>query len=71
MRLAAVALSGASLLQHGYGYATPVGSGAGRQAPLADLTGTTHQSQTSQQLRGRFLHITGTLICRIRRAVRC
>jgi len=62
MRLAAVALSGASLLSHGLGYATPVGSGSTAQVLLGDLTGTAPQSETTQQLHGRFLHITGTVL---------
>lgn len=58
MRLTTIALSGACLLLRGEGYASPVGSGSKSQVPLGDLTGTTPQPKTSQQLHGRFLHIT-------------
>lgn len=63
MRPAALALSGACLLASEWAYATPVGSGAQSQVPLEGPISSSPQSKTSQQLHGRFLHITGTLLC--------
>lgn len=63
MRLASVAIPGACLLSHGFGYAAVIDSNATRQVRQEDLIDTTPQSKPSeQQLHGRFLHITGTVL---------